>query len=83
MKQKFQMGDKAIVVNYGSLIFYTNKEGVTKSKDLHPEYIGEIVTIQGSYKDLYGGNTVDEFAIIPHKNLKTAWWHENQLELIN
>lgn len=52
-------------------------------RDVNPEIVGKIGTVEGSYKDLYGGEESRNDIIYSIKDIptKTAWYDEEQLEL--
>lgn len=69
---KFKIGDRVKVINYGSIVFFSDNKVV----DIRPEIVGKSGTVQTILNGKY--------SIIPdEKNMKWAWYHENQLELID
>lgn len=70
-------GDEVRVINYGHHIWEYNEDGKVKSIDLCPEIIGrkgviqKIITTQG----------ITQYSLVGIPE-KTAWYHEDQLELI-
>jgi len=82
---KFNKGDVCNVL-YGQKIFET-VDGKFTVRDLHPEWIGEKVRVDYSYKEIFGGEESlrDSYSVTfltgPIKEHKVAWFLDNQLEL--
>jgi len=78
VKNKFDIGDKVRVVEYGHLMWIIDIDGNTKVKDVSPELVGkegivyEVNFCQGRYS-----------YALKRMEGKTAWYDEKQLEMVN
>lgn len=82
---KFKEGDLCKVL-YGQRIWYREERGVF-SCDLHPEYVGQTVLINYTYKDEYGGDGDDSYAVTfmtgDMTGKRISWYRNEDLELVD
>ncbi len=72
---QFKVGDQVKIINYGHRIYSFDKE--KQDIDLSPEIIGKVGIIVEAHKT----QDIDNYSIHGIKG-KTAWYNNNQLELI-
>ncbi len=95
MENKFNVGDKVRIVNYGHLIWENKKAEEYKEKtsfkiysedeslrylDIHSEMVGKEGIISNVHNNQYSLHFDQNNQ---ERGLKTSWYHENQLELID
>lgn len=96
--RRFQNGDKG-KLKWGHIIWnsdpnwkasekYTHlgSSGTIDWYDISPERVGQIVTIENSYKDLFGGNSPDsdmQYSVKFEDGRSLAWIDDNQLDFVN
>lgn len=77
-KNRFDIGDKVKVVEYGSLVWINHGEGAISYKDISPDLVGQI-GIVSIVKECQGRW---DYALERIKG-KSAWYNEDQLEMVN